>query len=82
MMFRQSLDFMDQEEDIIYLLVNHCQRSWSVYFSQRFWGHCAGRDATRALALTSLEPENIEKPTLEGIDDLSTLNEWVILIFF
>jgi len=37
----------------------------------------AGRDATRALALTSLDVKDVDNASISDLTDLSTLNEWV-----
>ena len=42
------------------------------------YGKFAGRDATRAFALTSLDDEHLENTSIDDIDDLSTLNEWIV----
>jgi len=37
----------------------------------------AGRDATRGLALTSLDVKDVDNPSIADLTDLSTLNEWI-----
>ena len=41
------------------------------------YGKFAGRDATRAFALTSLDDECVENSSIDDIADLSTLNDWI-----
>ena len=55
-----------------------CSSKRSFYGPQGSYGAFAGRDASRCLAKSSVDPKDAENPSLEGLSygELESLQEW------